>query len=72
MIVDIFRQSSEVFMKRRPDYMENPDKYDVATEVLSSAINVLKATGFYEEEVLLLFKQISMKKPRSPVFLEPV
>ncbi len=39
-------------MQPRPPYMENPDKYEIATEVLSSAIRVLLASGFCEEEYL--------------------
>jgi hypothetical protein len=31
--------------------MQNPDKYEIATEVLSSAIRVLQAVGFYEDEI---------------------
>ena len=38
-------------MRPRPPYMENPDKYEIATEVFSSAIRVLKAAGFYESEI---------------------
>lgn len=33
-------------MKSRPPFMENPDKYEIANEVLSSAIRVLQAAGF--------------------------
>jgi hypothetical protein len=42
-------------MKPRPPFMQNPDKYDIATEVLSSAIRVLQAAGFHESEILQLF-----------------
>jgi hypothetical protein len=52
--------------------MENPDKYDVATEVLSSAIRVLQAAGFYESEILQLFAQVSRKRERVPVWLMPI
>jgi len=44
-------------MQPRPPYMENPDKLEIATEVLSSAIKVLKAAGFYESEMSELFEQ---------------
>jgi DNA-binding transcriptional regulator YhcF (GntR family) len=54
----------------RPDYKEKPDRYEVATEVLSSAIRVLQAAGFYESEILQLFEQVSKKRERFPVWLE--
>src|SRR2546425_1073418 len=44
-------------MKPRPAYMENPDKYEIATEVLSSAIRVLQAAGFDEAEIPQLLAQ---------------
>jgi DNA-binding transcriptional regulator YhcF (GntR family) len=59
-------------VKRRPDYMVHPDKYEIATEVMSSAIRVLQAAGFYESEILQLFKDISNKRERFPVWLEPL
>lgn len=59
-------------MKPRALYMENPDKYDIATEVLSSAIRVLQAVGFYESEILQLFDQVAKKKERFPVWLTPL
>lgn len=59
-------------MKPRPDYMENPDKYEVATEVLSSAIKVLQASGFYESEILELFGQVAKKPERAPIYLQQV
>jgi len=59
-------------MKARPYYMENPDKYEIATEVLSSAIRVLQAAGFYESEILQLFDQVAKKRERFPVWLEPL
>jgi len=59
-------------MKSRPSYMENPDKYDIATEVLSSAIRVLQAAGFHESEILKLFDQVAKKGERAPVWLEPL
>jgi len=51
--------------------MENPDKYEVATEVLSSAIRVLQASGFYESEILRLFAQVAKKPERFPIWLQP-
>jgi hypothetical protein len=59
-------------MKSKPSYMENPDKYDIATEVLSSAIRVLQSAGFDEEEILRLFDQVAKKRKRAPVYLEPL
>ena len=59
-------------MKPRPPFMENPDKYEIATEVLSSAIRVLQAAGFYENEILQLFGQVANKRERVPLYLEPV
>lgn len=57
-------------MRPRPPYMENPDKYAIANEVLSSAIKVLQTAGFYEEEVLELFAEVLKKPPRTPLYLE--
>lgn len=59
-------------MKSRPLFMENPDKYEIATEVLSSAIKVLQACGFYEAEILQLFDQVAKKRERVPLYLEPL
>jgi hypothetical protein len=59
-------------MKPRPNYMNNPNKYDIANEVLSSAIHVLQAAGFYEHEILQLFAQIAQKPERAPVWLQPL
>ena len=56
-------------MKPRPPYMENPDKYEIANEVLSSAIKVLQRAGFYEEEILEMFAEVSQKRPRAPLYL---
>ena len=59
-------------MKARPPFMQDPDKYEIATEVLSSAIKVLQAAGFYENEILQLFGQVARKRERIPVYLEPL
>jgi hypothetical protein len=40
--------------------------------VLSSAIRVLQATGFYESEILQLFDQVAKKGERFPVWLQPL
>jgi hypothetical protein len=50
----------------------NPDRYDIATEVLSSAIRVLQAVGFSEEEIPKLFEQASNKRARGPLWIEPI
>lgn len=52
--------------------MENPDKYEIANEVLSSAIRILQAAGFYESEILQLFEQAAKKRERFPLHLEPL
>ncbi len=50
----------------------NPDRYDIATEVLSSAVRVLQAAGFSEQEIPKLFEQVVRKGPRGPIWLERV
>jgi len=57
-------------MKSRPPFMENPDKYEIANEVLSSAIRVLQAVGFYEREILQLSDHVAKKRERVPLYLE--
>jgi hypothetical protein len=59
-------------MTARPPYMESPDKYEIATEVLSSAIRVLQAAGFHESEILRLFGQVAKKRERVPLYLTPL
>jgi DNA-binding transcriptional regulator YhcF (GntR family) len=59
-------------MKPRLPSMENPDKYEIANEVLSSAIRVLQTVGFYESEILQLFGQVARKRERVPLYLEPL
>ncbi|SHL22215.1 hypothetical protein SAMN05444159_5354 [Bradyrhizobium lablabi] len=59
-------------MQPRPPYMENPDKLEIATEVLSSAIRVLKSAGFYENEIAQLFEQAAKKPVRRPLWLQPI
>ncbi len=55
-----------------PAYMKNPDKYEIATEVLSSAVRVLQAAGFHESEILKLFDQVAKKRERTPLYLDPL
>jgi hypothetical protein len=57
-------------MKAQPYSVIDPDKYDVATEVLSSAIRILQAVGFNEEEIPKLFEQIAKKGVRAPLWLD--
>jgi hypothetical protein len=52
--------------------MQNPDKYAIATEILSGAMKTLRAAGFYEDEVLALFAQASKKRERAPLHLTPL
>jgi hypothetical protein len=52
--------------------MDNPNKYDIATEVFSSTIRVLQAAGFYEGEILQLFDQVARKRECAPVWLTPL
>jgi len=59
-------------MKSEPYRIVNPDKYDVANEVLSSAIRVLQALGFDEEQIPKLFEQVANKPVRVPFWLEPL
>jgi hypothetical protein len=58
-------------MKAAPFRIVNPDRYDIATEVLSSAIRVLEAVGFAKEELPELFKQVANRPARSPVWIDP-
>ena len=57
-------------MPSRPPYMANPDRYEIATEALSSAIRVLQAAGFHEDEIPRLFAQVANKRKRVPLYLE--
>jgi hypothetical protein len=57
-------------MQSRPPYLENPDRYEIATEVLSSAIRVLQAAGFREDEIPQPFAQAANKTERAPSYLE--
>ena len=59
-------------MKSEPYKILNPQKYEVATEVLSSAVRVLQAIGFSEVEIPLLFDQVIKRGVRAPVWLDPV
>lgn len=59
-------------MSTAPFRILNPQKYDIATEVLSSAIRILQAVGFSEEEVPKLFEQVARRPARIPLWLEPV
>jgi len=47
-------------------------KYDLATEVLASAVKILRAAGFEEDEIPQLFEQVVKKRRRAPIWIEPV
>ncbi len=59
-------------MQENPFQIPNLSKYDIATEVLSSAVRVLQAAGFSEEEIPKLFKQVAGKRARGPLWIEPL
>ena len=59
-------------MQSTPLRIEGADRYDVATEVLSSAARVLQAVGFDEQEIPKLFEQMARKSPRAPVWITPL
>jgi DNA-binding transcriptional regulator YhcF (GntR family) len=59
-------------MESEPFRIVNPDRYDIATEILSSAIRVLQAAGFSEEEIPTLFQQVAEKRARVPLWIEPL
>ena len=52
--------------------IEGPEKYDVATEVLSSAVRILQSVGFSEQEIPKLFAQVVMSGARAPIWIEPL
>jgi hypothetical protein len=59
-------------MQPRPSHFKDPDRSDLATEVLCSAIRVLQAAGFHEDDIPLLFAQVPNKRKRVPLYLEPL
>jgi len=58
-------------MRTEPFKILYPQKYDIATEVLSSAVRVLQAIGFSEDETRGLFDQVAKRGTRAPLWLEP-
>jgi hypothetical protein len=52
------------------DANPNPNKYDVAIEVLASAARILRAVGFDEREIPGLFEQVAKKASRAPLWIE--
>jgi hypothetical protein len=58
-------------MQQNSVRMPNPNKYDIATEILASAVRVLQAVGFSEEEIPKLFEQAG-KRARGPLWIEPL
>jgi DNA-binding transcriptional regulator YhcF (GntR family) len=59
-------------MQNEPFRIVSPERYDIATEVLSSAVRVLQAAGFSEEEIPKLFQQVADRPVRVPVWIEPL
>jgi len=59
-------------MQSAPYRIEGADKYDIATEVLSSAARILQAVGFDEREIPKLFEQMAKRSPRAPVWITPL
>jgi hypothetical protein len=59
-------------MKTEPFRIVASDRYDIATEVLSSAVRVLQAAGFTEEEIPRLFQQVANRGARGPLWIEPL
>jgi hypothetical protein len=59
-------------MKTQRFRILTPDKYDIATEVLSSAVRVLQASGFSEEQKPRLLEQVAKRGVRGPLWLEPL
>lgn len=51
--------------------LSRAEMYDIATEVLASAIRVLQAVGFGEKEIPSLFQQAAIRGVRAPLWLEP-
>ena len=47
-------------------------RYDLATEVLSSTVRILRAAGFAEDEIPRLFEQVVKKERRAPIWIAPV
>lgn len=47
-----------------------PTKYDVANEVLASAVRILQAVGFDEQEIPKLFHQVASQPSRGPIWVE--
>lgn len=68
----VLHPSLELVMQDSRLYAPNPNKYDIATEVLSSAVRVLLAVGFSEDDVPKLFGQVAKRSARGPVWIEPV
>jgi len=59
-------------MPTEPFRIMNLDQYDIATEVLSSAVRILQTVGFSEEEIPRLFQQVAERGIRAPLWIEPL
>jgi hypothetical protein len=57
-------------MVKRTEFRQIPEKYEIATEVLSSTVRVLKSLGFSDREVVELFEQAIKRGIRAPIWLE--
>jgi hypothetical protein len=62
--------SAERTMQKGQFQIVNPERYDIATEVLSSAVRILQAVGFSEHEIPKLFEQVANKGSRGPLLIE--
>jgi hypothetical protein len=58
-------------MKDESFKITTPDKYEIATEVLSSAVRILQSVGFSEKEIPGLFQQVANRSIRAPLWIEP-
>lgn len=59
-------------MQKGDFQITSPNRYDIATEVLSSAMRILQSVGFSEHEVAKLLAQAADKGSRGPLWLNPV
>jgi hypothetical protein len=59
-------------MEAKPPQTPKPDRYEIATEVLSSAVRILFAVGFSEGDVPRLFEQVAKRPARGPLWIEPL
>lgn len=72
VLIDCATVIMEVVMTGESPKGLRDQRYDVATEVLGSAIRVLQAVGFSEREIPKLFQQVADRRIRAPLWLEQV